>query len=73
MRSFLLTKLVCAACGTNLEIGDRLPTTAGQCEQGEPTGADMMPTVGSVKPCPCVTRPAENARRALKELIGGEG
>lgn len=52
MRSFLLTKLVCAACGQNLEIGDRLPTTAGQCERGEPTGADMVPTVVSVNGTP---------------------
>jgi len=70
MREFLITKLVCSKCGSNLQLTYNAPKGAGRYAVGEPTGAAMVQQVVAVEPCECATRPLEEMRLAAKVLLG---
>ena len=70
MREFLITKLVCSKCGSNLQLTYNAPKGAGRYADGEPTGAAMVQQVVAVEPCECATRPLEEIRLAAKVLLG---
>lgn len=70
MREFLITKLVCSKCGSNLQLTYNAPKGAGRYADGEPTGAAMVQQVVAVEPCECATRPLEEMRLAAKVLLG---
>ena len=70
MREFLITKLVCSKCGSNLQLTYNAPKGAGRYADGEPTGAAMVQQVVAVEPCECATRPLEKMRLAAKVLLG---
>lgn len=65
-REFLITKMVCAKCGSNLSLTYDVPKGAGKYAQGEPTGADMVQQVVAVEPCAMCLEPLHRMRRALK-------
>lgn len=69
-REFLVTKFVCAACGSNLQLACGAPPSAGRHAEGEPTGAAMVQQVVAVMPCDCTTRPLEEMRQAARVLLG---
>lgn len=70
MREFLITKIVCSKCGSNLQLTYDTPKGAGRHADGEPTGAAMVQQVVAVEPCECSTRPLEEMRRAARTLLG---
>ena len=65
MRQFLITKLVCSACGENLclEYGK---TSTTQHADGEPTGADKVELAVLVTPCNCMSRKLREVANAAK-------
>ena len=67
-RQFLVTKMVCARCGTNLNLTYDVPVRAGEHASGEPTGADMVQQIVAVEPCFECERPMRNVRSALAVL-----
>lgn len=67
-RQFLVTKMVCARCGTNLHVTYNIPQHAGGYAAGEPTGADMVEQLVSVEPCSECERPLREVKRALSVL-----
>lgn len=69
-REFLVTKLVCAKCGTNLSLSDETPQGAGRYSEGEPTGASMLRQVVAVEPCQPCMEPLRKLKDALATLKG---
>ena len=69
MREFLVTKMVCATCGGNLQLTYDVPTRAGHHAQGEPTGAHMVQQLVAVEPCRKCMAPLEQMRAAAKTLF----
>lgn len=70
-REFLVTKMVCAKCGSNLGLSYDIPRGAGQCSSGEPTGAAMVQQLVAVEPCgPCMA-PLKKLQEALVILKDG--
>jgi hypothetical protein len=67
-RQFLVTKLVCARCGTNLNLTYDVPKGAGQHAIGEPTGAYMVHQLVAVEPCQSCEKPLRDLQRALATL-----
>jgi len=67
-RKFLITKFVCAKCGSNLCITYNTPKTSPGYEEGQPTGAEMVENIVAVEPCETCARPLEKVRDALKTL-----
>lgn len=70
MREFLVTKFVCAACGSNLELATEMPKTSRYSE-GQPSGAFMLEQLVSVKPCQKCMKPLDGMRQAMKTLMEG--
>lgn len=70
MRNYLVTKFVCALCGTGLGLTGEFPRSDGasRYSDGEPTGALKAEVVVGVNPCDCVTRPVRSALHGTKEL-----
>jgi hypothetical protein len=68
-REFLVTKFVCAKCGTNLNLSYDVPRGAGGYSEGEPTGALMVCTVVPVEPCKKCAEPMEDLKRAFKKAM----
>lgn len=68
-RKFLLMKLVCSRCGSNLELSYDRPRKTDY-EEGEPTGADMVATAVAVEPCRCVTARLDEMQQAANVLLG---
>ena len=71
-REYLLTKFVCAKCGSNLEITHDTPGASGKYATGEPTGASVVNQLVAVKPCQPCAEPLARLRNALK-VIQTEG
>lgn len=69
MRQFLITKMVCAKCGSNLQLTYDVPKGAGRYADGEPTGADMVQQVVAVEPCQTCMAPLEELRAAARVLV----
>lgn len=69
MRQFLLTKFVCATCGTPLEVTRNIPTDAGGYVEGEPTGAAKVEQLVAVVPCRSCAEPAEKLANAVATLL----
>ena len=75
-RKFLVTKFVCAKCGSNLSLTYDMPKTVGglsSYERGEPTGADMVNNFIAIEPCSACAKPLEkmvDALKTLNEMIG---
>lgn len=67
-REFLVTKFVCATCGTNLNLSYEKPKSAGQYVKGEPTGADMVQNLIAIEPCKTCLHPLEVMKAALKGI-----
>lgn len=70
-RKFLVTKFVCAKCGSNLSLTYDMPKTVGglsSYERGEPTGADMVNNFIAIEPCATCAKPLEKIVDALKTL-----
>jgi hypothetical protein len=67
-REFLVTKFVCAVCGTNLNITYDMPTRASNYAHGEPTGANMVEQRVAVEPCKHCEAPLQQIRSALGVL-----
>jgi hypothetical protein len=72
-RDFLVTKFVCAKCGTNLSLTYDVPTHAGSYSQGEPTGATMVEQLVAVDPCEKCLKPLEQVRSAISILMKNGG
>lgn len=70
MREFLITKMVCAKCGSNLQLTYDAPKGAGRYADGEPTGAATVQQVVAVEPCQKCLAPLEELRAAAKVLFG---
>lgn len=68
MREFLVTKLVCAKCGSNLQLTYDAPKGAGDYSEGEPTGAVMVEQLVAVEPCRRCLKPLEDLRAAARVL-----
>lgn len=68
MRKFLITKFVCAKCGTNLSLTYGVPKKGSNYADGEPTGADMVESIIAIEPCTTCARPTEKLIDALKTL-----
>ena len=69
-RQYLLTKLVCSRCGTNLNLTYDVPKSAGRYVSGEPTGSDMVQQLIAVEPCCECDKPMQELRRAIGVLKG---
>ena len=69
MREFLVTKFVCATCGSNLQLTYDAPKCAGQHANGEPSGAYMVQQLVAVEPCCKCMAPLEQMRTAAKTLF----
>ena len=67
-REMIVTKLVCAKCGENLQLRYYEPTHPGRCADGEPTGAAMVHHIVAVEPCETCMRPVVAVRTALRAL-----
>ena len=70
MREFLITKFVCAKCGSNLHLTYDVPKVVGQYADGEPTGADMVLHIVAIEPCEKCMKPLEELRAAAMVLLG---
>lgn len=70
-REFLVTKMVCAKCGSNLSLSYETPQGAGRYSDGEPTGAAMVRQVVAVEPCQPCMEPMQKLQEALATLKGG--
>ena len=70
VREFLITKMVCSKCGSNLSLTYDTPKVAGLWAEGEPTGADMVQQLIAVEPCKKCMAPMEELRKAVRVLIG---
>lgn len=69
MREFLVTKFVCAKCGTNLQPTYDMPKGAGQYADGEPTGACMVQQTIAIEPCERCMKPLEDMKAAARVLM----
>lgn len=69
MREFLITKLVCSMCGSNLQLTHDTPKVAGRYAAGEPTGADMVQHIVAVAPCEKCMKPLEELRAAARLFV----
>lgn len=67
-REFLVTKFVCAACGSNLRLSYDMPRSAGNHSSGEPTGASMVRQLVAVEPCDTCMAPLQKLKNALATL-----
>ena len=70
MREFLITKIVCSKCGSNLELNYNVPQGSGQYAEGEPTGAYTLQQLVAVDPCKKCMAPLEELRKAARVLVG---
>lgn len=70
MRQFLITKMVCAKCGNNLQLTYDVPKGDGRYADGEPTGAHMVEQKVAVEPCQKCMAPLEELRAAARVLVG---
>jgi hypothetical protein len=64
-REFLVTKFVCAVCGTNLSITH---AKSSNYAHGEPTGANMVEHIAAIEPCKPCAAPLQQIRSALEVL-----
>lgn len=69
MREFLVTKFVCARCGSKLAITYNVPKGSGQYLENEPTGAHMVEQLVAVEPCESCAKPMEELRKAVQTLL----
>lgn len=69
MRQFLITKFVCANCGSTLELTYDTPKGAGRYAEGEPTGADMVQRCVAISPCRQCFAPLAEMKAAVKTLM----
>jgi len=67
-RQFLVTKMVCARCGSNLNLTYEMPKPAGSHAPGEPTGADMVEQKVAIEPCDACLAPLRRLQEALESL-----
>ena len=70
MREFLVTKIVCSKCGSNLQLTNDIHIGVGKYSHGEPTGADMVQQIIVVEPCECSAKPLKEIRKAVNTLLG---
>jgi hypothetical protein len=68
-REFLITKFVCAKCGTNLQLSYDKPKSAGSYIDGEPTGAAMVQNLIAIEPCDVSMEPLEAMKKAFKKAM----
>ena len=68
-REFLITKFVCAKCGTNLQLSYDRPKSAGGYIDGEPTGAAMVQSLIAIEPCDVCMEPLEAMKKAFKKAM----
>jgi hypothetical protein len=69
MREFLVTKMVCSKCGSNLELTYDMPKVAIKYADGEPSGAAMVQMRVAVEPCKHCMGPMDEMRKAAKLMI----
>lgn len=72
-REFLVTKLTCTACLSNLNVSYKTPKISTHA-QGQPTGAAMVEVAVGVDPCAKCFEPLNQMRRAfsdISKLAGG--
>jgi hypothetical protein len=69
-REFLVTKMVCAKCGSNLSLTYEVPMGSGRYAEGEPTGAAMVQQVVAVESCKTCMEPLHRLQQALAILKG---
>lgn len=69
MREFLITKFICATCGSNLELTYDLPRKDADHAEGEPTGAAKVEQLVGVLPCKTCFQPLLDVKKALETLI----
>lgn len=71
-REFLVMKMVCANCGSNLSLSYETPKKISNHAQGQPSGAYMVEKMVAVEPCrPCM-EPLRRLQEALATLKGGK-
>lgn len=68
-REYLITKFVCAKCGTNLQLSYDVPKGAGRYSNGEPTGAAMVEKLVAIEPCEVCMEPLEAMKKAFKKAM----
>ena len=68
-RQFLVTKMVCANCGSNLNLTYDVPKQAGRYAQAQPTGSDMVEQLVAVEPCMTCMEPLDRIRKAMAVLL----
>lgn len=69
-RQFLVTKFVCADCGSLLNLSYNAPTgPLGDYADGEPTGGHMVQQKVAVEPCRKCAEPMEDAEKMAKILV----
>ena len=69
MREFLVTKFVCAKCGTNLQLTYDMPKVGSFHSDGEPTGAFMVENRIALEPCENCMKPLEDIKAAARVLM----
>jgi len=70
MREFLITKFVCAKCGTNLQLTYNTPKVGSFHSEGEPTGALMVENRIALEPCETCMKPLEEMKSVVQVLMG---
>ena len=70
MREYLVIKLQCAVCGTNLKMTYKEPNCRADYAEGEPTGAAMVQTSIAVKPCELCSAETDRIKNAVSVLCG---
>ncbi len=65
-REFLVTKVLCAACGSPVEL--EYSTGSFPYCDGEPTGSAMVQLIIKAHPCRCTLRAAEELE-TIKRLL----
>ncbi len=66
-REFLITKLTCTVCLSNLNVSYKTPKLAAHA-QGEPTGAAKVEVTVGVEPCAKCFEPLNQVRRAFSDI-----
>lgn len=70
MRNFLVTKILCAKCGTPLALEYVGQKSSAYCN-GEPTGAAMVDIQVKAFPCECTIK-AQRELDTLRAVIRGD-
>lgn len=75
MRKYLLTRFLCARCGSPLAVTKDVPVEQPDYMpsfEREPTGAEVAGFVVGIEPCRSCMAPLDEMRAAVRTLLGSE-